>query len=559
MSPAKITAVEKPLRQIFHDDYLFTIPIFQRPYSWTTEHTEVLLDDLVAAQKHRDTTPYFLGSIVLIKNENEPDSSVVDGQQRLTTLTILLCVLRDLAGGEAAKDLDEFIREGSNRFSGTKQRPRLTIRSLDQPFFSSRVQERGATGDLSGTIPPSITDTQGLIAGNVRFLHGELAKLDHAEREQLANFLLGNCYLVVVQATDEDSAFRVFSVMNDRGLDLSPTDILKARVIGGVARESQETYSKKWETIEERLGRDRFLHLFTHVRMIYREDKLRGTIQREFQEHILPKVSTTKFVDDVIDPYSEIYLQLVEPSTLEYSSSEGQKLRSLFKHLGALDNADWIPPAMAFLRRTKTAGEVLNFVRDLDRLAYSLFILRANINARIDRYRRILQDIREERDLFRQDGPLQLADQESEQVIDLLNGDVYSMLRVRMPLLLRLDSVLAGAGAHYEHRVVTVEHVLPQNPPEDSEWCRWFEDIETRKAWCHRLANLVLLSRRKNAQASNYGFAEKKEKYFVQRRGEVTTFALTTGVLSEDVWTPAVLEQRQKELIAALKREWKLG
>ena len=105
--------------------------------------------------------------------------------------------------------------------------------------------------------------------------------------------------------------------------------------------------------------------------------------------------------------------------------------------------------------------------------------------------------------------------------------------------------------------VISIEHVLPQNPREDSEWLKLFPNEEERAQWTHKLANLVLLSRRKNSQAQNYEFEIKKSIYF-QGQG-ITPFALTTQVLEEPDWTPDVLERRQRDLIDLLKKEWRLG
>lgn len=128
--------------------------------------------------------------------------------------------------------------------------------------------------------------------------------------------------------------------------------------------------------------------------------------------------------------------------------------------------------------------------------------------------------------------------------------------RVPRPLLLRLDRLLAEAGAIYNHPIISVEHVLPQNPQDGSQWLTWFPDAEERSYWTHRLANLVLLSSRKNTRASNYEFNRKKTEYF--QKGGVQTFALTSQVVSQDEWTPAVLEARQKQLLSKLEEEWRL-
>jgi uncharacterized protein with ParB-like and HNH nuclease domain len=104
-----LEANEKPLLDIFCDKYLFRIPGYQRPYSWTTEQSSDLLDDIAIACGDQDDlserSPYFLGSIVLIKRPIDPKSEIVDGQQRLTTLTILLAILRDLERGKVGEDI----------------------------------------------------------------------------------------------------------------------------------------------------------------------------------------------------------------------------------------------------------------------------------------------------------------------------------------------------------------------------------------------------------------------------------------------------------------------
>ena len=103
-----IEAKELQLVSIFSDNYRFEIPDYQRPYAWTTEQTGALLDDLLHAignvESVSEAAPYFLGSIVTIKNGIQPQAQIVDGQQRLTTLTILLCVLRELASSDSDRN-----------------------------------------------------------------------------------------------------------------------------------------------------------------------------------------------------------------------------------------------------------------------------------------------------------------------------------------------------------------------------------------------------------------------------------------------------------------------
>ena len=117
-----IRGSEYPIKKIFSDDFVFTIPLYQRAYAWTTEESEDLFQDLMRAmdggeEEIDDLAPYFLGSIVLIKDD-ELDAKVVDGQQRLTTLTMLLAVLRSLIKSENADALTDFLCEKGNLIKG---------------------------------------------------------------------------------------------------------------------------------------------------------------------------------------------------------------------------------------------------------------------------------------------------------------------------------------------------------------------------------------------------------------------------------------------------------
>ena len=103
----QLEAREVPLNKVFCGDYDFHIPEYQRPYAWQVEQAGQLLEDLVEAMDRGGDEPYFLGSIVLVKSPNAARAEVIDGQQRLTTLTILLAVLRDsTTNPELAKQID---------------------------------------------------------------------------------------------------------------------------------------------------------------------------------------------------------------------------------------------------------------------------------------------------------------------------------------------------------------------------------------------------------------------------------------------------------------------
>lgn len=547
-----IQASEKKLDSVYCRDYVFRIPVYQRPYAWDLEHVGELFDDLVTAMELGDDEPYFLGSIVLIKHGDEPTSNVVDGQQRLTTLTMLLCVLRELTEGPWPMSLDDRIRQRADVATARPEIVRLQLRERDQGFFHTHVQTQGSMDRLLGGSLTTTTDSQDRIVENATYLYRQVERLSMDRRIQLAKFMISRCYLVVVTTDSQSSAYRIFAVMNDRGLDLEPTDILKAEITGSIEDEtSRAAYAHKWEVVEESLGRDRFADLFSHIRMVYSKDKLRRNLQDAFRDQVLANVHAGDFVDDVLLPYSDAYAMAVG-----LDDTVPTRVKPYLRHLSRLDNFDWIPPVMELFFEPPNAPEILaEFIAGIETLAYGLFILRANVNDRINRFASVITAIQsQDRNAVR--SSLALEDDEKNRIVSTLDGPLYEMTRVRMPLLLRLDGMLASAEATYDRPIVTIEHVLPQSPDPNSQWMQWFPDEDVRTYWTHRLANLVLLSRRKNSRASNFEFGRKKDEYF--NREGFSPFPLTIPVLNESEWTPTVLETRQAFLLDRLKQEWML-
>jgi uncharacterized protein with ParB-like and HNH nuclease domain len=556
-----IHATEKALFKVFSNDFAFSIPAYQRPYAWTREQASELLTDLLSflgdgSESVTDASPYFLGSIVLIKSEGVPEADVVDGQQRLTTLTILLSVLRGLAEDKKASKITGYIYQEGNEIEDTENRYRLKLREKDEDFFRRFVQDESKLDDLLKLDNSQLSDSQKNIQTNTKYFFTELSAFSEPQRKRFVQYLMMSCFLVVVSTPDLDSAYRIFSVLNSRGLDLSLTDLLKSEVIGAIPALQQEKYTKIWEDEEEDLGREAFQELFAHIRMIYRKAKLRETALNEFRNHIQPQKEPQKFIDDVLKPYSDA-LEIIKTANYQ-SDKEAEAINSLFRWLNQIDNFDWVPPAILyFSKNSQTPDNLRRFFTDLERLAAGLMILRADINDRVARYAKLLSTIEENLDLYTPQSPLQFTVDEVERIVKTLDGDLYLIKRIRQYILLRLDSALAQGEASYDYSVITVEHVLPQNPGEGSTRLKWFPIKEERIQYLHRIGNLALLSRKKNSEAQNYDFDKKKEKYFTSRKG-IVPFALTSQVLQQSEWTPEVINQRQISSIQSLRAIWRL-
>lgn len=605
-----IKAQEKSLNSILNGDYIFSVPSYQRPYSWTKDNAAELFDDLFDAYQNKtsEDDSYFLGSLVLKKDPYKPNSDIIDGQQRLTTITILLAILRDqlastkedqaaspterdqLASpkvdqGDSKKEIEKYKKYADdinkrifltndvfNRVEDKSKEDRyiLTIRETDEGFFCDYIKEKGAT--LIPKPSRKLVDTEARIIENRNILSENIFNLTEEEKTELANFILKNCYLVVVETPNEESAFRIFSVLNARGLSLTVADLLKAELISSIPDADRDDFTKKWEGYEGELGRSDFTNLFSYIRMIYAKNKLHKTLLKEFHEYVIDvKNQNSKaafkdaenFIKNVLKEYVKAY-NVIKNCSYKGGSEE---INRYFKYLNRLDNSDWLPPAIEVMKYYKYNDKfLLQFFKKFERFAYGLFILRTMVNNRINRYGNLLAVIQETAEKRQSTdniiNALKLSYDEKVQIREILDGDIYDKPAIRLPLLLRLDGFLSTGSATYDYKTISIEHVLPQTSDNIESWKQAFPDEKVRAKWVNKLANLVLLNGRTNSSAQNYDFETKKEKYFKTKNGNisgVTNFALTSLVTQESEWTPEVLEKRQQKLLSAFYAIWDLN
>lgn len=468
---AQLEAREVPLHKVFCSDYDFRIPDYQRPYAWQPEQAQQLLADLEEALLRGDGEPYFLGSLVLVKDSGSAEADVIDGQQRLTTLTILLAVLRDLAQQpDVVTNLVAMISEPGNTVLGLKAKPRLTLRPRDADFFQQHVQTAGSISTLLELNPHNLrTDAQRAVQANAQALHTTLAAWSDEQRLSLCKLMGVQTFLVAVSTPDLDSAHRIFSVMNSRGLDLSPADIFKAQIIGEIDEEVSETYARRWEDSEESLGREDFSDLFLHIRMIFSGERARQELLKEFQSQVLVHYKggrAKEFVDQVLVPYAEASAVIRDKA---YAAGDGSDQVNLwFRRLLLLDNNDWWPAALWALTSHGDDPVWLGaFLRSLERLAASMFVRRVYTTPRVFRFAELLKELKELAPGRGLEAPaFQLTETERAETLRRLNGEVYHELRTRRYILLRLDELVAEDDivATYDAPRITVEHVLPRTP-----------------------------------------------------------------------------------------------
>ncbi len=557
----KITGKEYPLTKIFSSDFEYHIPVYQRPYAWTEEETGKLFDDLFDFYSTRSSENYFLGSIVMIKDDNDRYADVIDGQQRLTTLSILFATIAERFTGERKASCMKRLQEPGDEVEGIKAQPRLFLREWDQSFFHDYIQNVNL--DALFAIDPITLDTESKrhILNNAKLLRNRLSDNFGTEDELLSfsRFLLNQCYLVGVSTDNQASAFRIFSVMNSRGLDLLPIDIIKSETIGKIPQAQQQEYTEIWEELENDTGRDGFNEVFTHTKTIFSKERPKKNLLDEFREYVTSKIEPKTLIDNYLKPYSQAYFQL---RNCEYTSTQNaDEINQCLYWLNKTNNYDWMPPAIKFFSLYHNDSQyMLWFMKKLERLSSYLLVTGRDVNHRMDRYKWLLVELESRPDTSIQNPlkSIELTEWEKKAFLEALNGEVYNMPAMRRNFIIqRLDSFVSDGGAFYNTKLFTIEHVLPQTPREDGEWVSLWPDVAQRRYWLNRVANLVPLTRQRNSAAQNYDFVVKKEKYFQTKNG-TSSYTLTTQVLSQDKWTPDVVINRQKELLSIFESRWDL-
>lgn len=546
---------EKAIRTLFSDDFWFNIPSYQRPYVWGKDNITDLLDDIVYAFKYNSHDKYFLGSLVL-QEKNKYEYDILDGQQRLTTLCIFMAVLRDLAKDDSLKEaLQSLLFVKGNKFKGIKDKARLSfeIRKEVEDFFQECVIKENGTNNIDEFMKVnnhlfndiSIKNMYQAIFTIREFMENNEYSIEF-EKEDFFNFIYENLIFAYVCSDTREQAFRLFTILNNRGIPLTTADILKSLNLDKISDESQRNeYAKKWEELEQKYG-ERFDRFLNFIRTMKLKEKARKNLLEEFEEKIYKK-GTMIYGKESIDYFrttSDNYDKLI---TFDINLKE---LDNHYKNLVTImktgfNSEDWIPPLLYFYERFNTQ-DLGKFIVLLDNKFMGDWVNRETPSKRLENMNKILKAIElaetskevvENRELFEFD---------RDRFFNEINGNIYGQ-RYCKYLLLKIENYKMASDMVFisNYKNISVEHILPQSPKNDSLWRKEFTDDE-REYWTNKLANLMLITRRKNSQLSNSEFEEKKERY---SKENLTIFPSNNYIyLNTEKWNVSELEKRQGDI-----------
>ncbi|MGL2856552.1 DUF262 domain-containing protein [Helicobacter pylori] len=569
---AKIESEDSYLQDILKDKLYYQIPIYQRPYQWTEENCEKLLDDLFFNYEDDREGDYFCGSLVLVKsdpNSKTETYDIVDGQQRLSTFILLAKVLADLYNGLDPEYLEYLQASWKDRYTERKRLSFNTIGSNAEYDFQDALEH----------FNDSQASKNKIIENN--YLKNAICLKNYLEKKEIKNinnfidWLYCNVVFITITCPDADKALRIFNVLNARGLVLNATDIFKGELLKELAKEEdQKKLVSRWNALSQKCS-DNDLTMETlfswyldYLNPVTSKEKMEKRLVTWFKNLNKTPLEYLKGVEDFYNAYCEIlemqdrhahllsykdddYLHVILCASILHHYSD-QDIEALKELLVKFYYQDWVA-GQTKSTRSQTCCNIIIALKEKKSVRYiaSIVVKKYLDDKNItQRFKENLQD----NNLYTKFYFAGKSVKKNSWLKPVLILVEYFVSDDPYPKRIQMDKNLH------------VEHILPQQPGSSSQWVKDFSE-EERGLYTHSLANLTLLGGTKNAQASNLDFKEKKEIYMgnavklgKDKRGREKPFkVMTCYKMTIDIahkyteWTPKSLEKRKEELIQIIE------
>lgn len=532
----EIKCEKKVIREIFNMWYC--IPDYQRAYVWDTDQVRDLLDDTISAYRENKEAQYFLGSMVLKINEKSENNvsyteyELLDGQQRITTVFLILACMRDMLTDypQYQNSLAGFVYQAEDAILQQPERMRIifNIRSDVRDFVNEHIKPLHGTCDsalLKDKMQAKDVNISIRNMANAMLVAHEFLEENKSEIIGYLSYFLNKVLMIYVATEELQDAFQLFTVLNNRGVKLSSSDILKAENLKELSAADRTSWATRWEEMETYFGED-FDKFLSHIRTILVKKKQTTTLLKEFDEFVysnqeydrtqkkyVPRTPILRRGKDTFELLYSYYHTYQEVFDMDHSVATGDyEITNYLKLMETGFGADyWIAPVLDYYRKYRRRGFVA-FLKALDRKLSADWITAATPTVRMENVNAILREIEASQDsaALLQSKTFTISKSDFERVI---NGDIYGRSFAKY-LLLKLDLIYRGSSTPMiPQAIASIEHILPRNPSADSQWVKDFSAAE-REEWTNKLGNLVLISRRKNTAQGNRDYVEKKEKYF---------------------------------------------
>ena len=555
----KISSLDRNIRDLLTANY-YKIPRFQRPYSWDIENISDFWSDTIES----GDAEYFIGSMVIFK-EMQDKYAIVDGQQRLTTITMILCAIRNALNNEGFVDLARGIHNLIER-PNIDNRPEFVLSpETSFPYFQEYIQKYGTTpltispGEEEKNIQSSYDSIVARINEQIASIRSDCAtQASEVIKERIKNKLLEirdkilNLKLIFIELDNEDDAYVIFETLNTRGKDLNVSDLVKNLLVKCIptANQAVDTTKIQWgeilSTMEESsagLEVDNFLHHY----WLSKHDYI--TLKKLFKaiRKYVRKDNAQSFLSELHSD-AVTYRELYETDSRDWKHEE-RKLKQSLDALSIFRVKQQVPMVLSIMREYKTGNLKIKHVGDvLSAIEKFHFIFTAITSQRSSGGISLMyaSAAKKLNSAFSLDDKLNVLNELKKRLIDKIpkyeefesnfQEIIYTNKATKHKDLVRyiLTCVLTHIQKSYlvDSPNMTIEHISPQNPGASS--------VLSEKI-VGQLGNLLLVTPELNNKMGNKRFPDKKKllikhKYYIDEILKTATNWSSSEITNRTKW-----------------------
>jgi alkylated DNA nucleotide flippase Atl1 len=558
-----VAARETTLQELLEGSKQYRVPLYQRTYSWTRPQLARLWDDVTKLAEDRRDAPdatHFIGSLVLAPSPGNGPAGVqeflvVDGQQRLTTLTILLCAIRDhraaREGGEHRERVDQ--QYLINKWKPEQQRLKLVPTQADRPSYLACLD---STPQAGGGDP---------VGAAYRFFAAQLIAMDESDDqvsvEQVENAVISGLALVSVTAQHGDNAHRIFESLNNTGLRLTQGDLLRNYLFMRLPSRGEAVYDSLWLPLQKLLSSDD-LELLFWLDLVQRDSKVKQTDTYAAQQARLERMRSETEIEAEVARFSRLgsLLRTILDPDLETDPLVKTRLRRL---------SDWgtttVYPLLLHLLDRRDAGSATSEeIASAMLFVESFFVRRLLIGRATAGLNRILLSVVTE---MNQELPVDRAVHaylSTGRKHYASDSDVRTGVRTipyylngrpnQRSLVLQWLEQSYGSREPVDLTSLTIEHVMPQTATQ--EWREMLgqdldptEDLgQAHEALVHTLGNLTLTGY--NSKLSNSSFGVKRQQL------ATSGLSMNQKIAQQERWSRPQIQERADALAERVISTW---
>jgi hypothetical protein len=537
--------------------YRLLVPPNQREYAWTEKEVETLLKDLTLAI-NEDENQHFLGTLVTIPRGNGV-LEVVDGQQRLATTAITLAAMRHIADGEVgnlARALETYLNDVDNQT--LEMSPKMRLNTADTNIFHDLI----LTGDASKSAIPN-RESHELLISAYKTARSHMLTVSRPVREadrtrifqRWMNYIEYNAKVILLVVPNNVNAYKMFETLNDRGLKVSQSDLVKNYIFGQAGTERLNEAQQIWSYIKgalETLDEEDITINFLRQALISMYGLVRQAEVYEKVQSIAKGVQTSLAFLSELESASVDYVALVNPDSEKWNSYPA-KTRRLLRVLNLFDIKPFRSVLLSIARKMEPKEAAASFERMVSygvRIIIAASTRSGSVEEQCGRTAKAIFD-GEVKTASELQASIQSIVPKDQQFLDAFATATVSQAKFARYYLRSLEMVVKDVPDPWlipndDAEVINLEHVLPLKP--DGEWQRFSEDDV--KAYSKRLGNMALMRAKANSDLRSAGFETKRAAF------KDSPYATTDMIGDVPDWTIEQIVTRQKYLAQLALKAW---